>query len=175
MQLVLISILGMVFPLLHVLNGRLFSFAELTPHIGLIYLPAFLRLFNILILKPRDGTLATVLGGLLLMRALDTTSLVEVLNIGCSSGGPLIALYLFTHFYKREVNLTSPRDLTVLTFLYAPANALLHHLLWSQLDPSQLQAPIQVLWMIVGDIAGTLLGAYSLIFIVRLYRFWKSH
>jgi hypothetical protein len=170
MQFILILILGVVFPLAHILNAKLFAFAVITPHIGLIYLPAFFRLFNVLILKPRDGTLATLLGGVLLMRVFDNSTLVELLNIACSTGGPLIALYLFKLYKKREVKLTSPQDLALLTFIYAPANALLHHVMWSQLDPSQLEAPIQVLWMIVGDIAGTLIGAYTLIFVVRLYR-----
>lgn len=174
MQLTLILILGVLYPLTHILNGKLFAFAEITPHIGLIYLPAFLRLLNVLILKPRDGTLATLLGGVLLMQVFDNSTLVELLNIACSTGGPLIALYLFKLYFKREVNLTSPQDLAALTFLYAPANALLHHVMWSQLDPSQLQAPLQVLWMILGDITGTLLGAYCLIFVVRVYRMCRA-
>jgi hypothetical protein len=173
MQFILILILGILYPLTHVLNGKLFAFAEITPHIGLIYLPAFLRLFNVLVLKPRDGTLATLLGGVLLMGVFDNSTLIELLNIVCSTGGPLIALYLFKLYYKRDVNLTSPTDLAALTFMYAPANALLHHVMWSQLDPSQLESPLQVLWMIVGDIAGTLIAAYALIGFVRLYRLFR--
>lgn len=162
MQVVLICILAMAYPVVHVLNGFVFEFAEITPHIALIYLPAFLRLFNVLVLGPRDGTVATLLGGLLLMRSFEDSTLMGLLNILCSAGGPLAALYLFKFYTKRQVDLTSLRDLGVLALLYAPANALLHHLLWVQLDPQQLSTPSQVLWMTVGDLLGTLLGAYAL-------------
>jgi len=58
--------------------------------------------------------------------------------------------------------------------MYAPANALLHHVMWSQLDPAQLEAPQQVLWMILGDITGTLVGGYLLIFLVRGLRAYRQ-
>lgn len=170
MQYVLVVALAVIYPLVHIFNGIAFKFAEITPHIGLIYLPAFLRLFNVLILKPRDGTLATLFGGLLLMGYFNDSTVVGLLNLVCSAGGPLVALYLFKFHYKREFDLTSLRDLTVLTLIYAPANALLHHLMWSQVDPSQLAAPAQVLWMTLGDILGALVGAYMLKMSVRWYR-----
>ena len=170
MQYVLVVALAVIYPLVHIFNGIAFKFAEVTPHIGLIYLPAFLRLFNVLILKPRDGTLATVLGGVLLMHHFNDSTVVGLLNVVCSAGGPLVALYLFKWHYKREFELTSLRDLTVLALIYAPANALLHHLMWSQLDPRQLAAPAQVLWMTLGDIFGALIGAYMLKMSVRWYK-----
>ncbi|MFM7012711.1 MAG: hypothetical protein ACKO0Z_25850 [Betaproteobacteria bacterium] len=170
MQYALVAALAVIYPLVHIFNGIAFKFAEITPHIGLIYLPAFLRLFNVLILKPRDGTLATLIGGVLLMQHFNDSTVVGLLNVVCSAGGPLVALYLFKWHYKREFELTSLRDLTVLTLIYAPANALLHHLMWSQLDPSQLAAPEQVLLMTLGDILGALIGAYMLKMSVRWYR-----
>lgn len=174
MQFILICVLAVAFPIVHLLNSHLFAFAEISPHIGLVYLPAFLRLFNVLVLKPRDGTLATLLGGLLLMRYFNDSTLIGLLNIVCSTGGPLIALFLFHVFRKRAVELTSPKDLATLTLMYAPANALLHHVMWSQLDPAQLEAPKQVLWMILGDITGTLVGGYLLIFLVRGLRAYRQ-
>ncbi len=170
MQYVLVAALAAIYPLVHIFNGIAFKFAEITPHIGLIYLPAFLRLFNVLILKPRDGTLATLLGGVLLMQYFNDSTVVGLLNVACSAGGPLVALYLFKLHHKRKVKLTSLRDLTVLSLIYAPANALLHHLVWSQLDPSQLAEPVQVLWMTLGDLFGALLGAYILKWGVQWHR-----
>jgi hypothetical protein len=170
MQYLLVVILAAAYPLLHILNGIVFKFLEITPHVALIYLPAFLRLFNVLVLKPRDGTLATLLGGLLLMDYFSDSTLVGLLNVVCSAGGPLIALYLFKLHQKREVDLTSLRDLTALTLIYAPANAMLHHLMWVFLDPGQLAVPEQVLWMTLGDIFGALIGAYMLKISVRWYK-----
>ena len=66
MNALLIIALAELFPVVHIANGWLFKFAEITPHISLIYLPAFLRLANVLVLGPRNGTLATLLGGVLL-------------------------------------------------------------------------------------------------------------
>lgn len=175
MQFALVGILAVAYPLLHLFNAVAFRFAEVSPHIGLIYLPAFLRLFNVLVLGPRDGTLATLLGGVLLMRHFNDSSLVGLLNIACSAGGPLIALGLFRLYFRRRHDLTSLQDLTWLTLLYAPANALLHHLMWSQLAPRELATPLQVLWMTVGDLLGALLGAYAMRFCIRTYRLWRAH
>ena len=170
MQYLLIVIFAAAYPLLHIFNGIVFKFAEITPHIGLIYLPSFLRLFNVLVLKPRDGTLATLLGGVLLMEHFNDSTIVSLLNVVCSAGGPLVALYFFKLYHDREVDLTSLRDLTALTLIYAPANAMLHHLMWVFLDPGQLAVPEQVLWMTLGDIFGALIGAYMLKISVRWYK-----
>ncbi len=170
MQWILMASLGLAYPLLHVANGVVFQFAEVSPHIGLIYLPAFLRPFNVLVLGPRDGTLATLLGGALLMRYFDDSTPVALLNIVCSAGGPLVALALFRLYFKRPHDLSALKDLTVLTLIYAPANALLHHLMWSLLAPEQLARPTQVLWMVLGDLTGALLGAYAMRYAIRRYR-----
>lgn len=170
MNFLLIIALALAYPVVHIVNSVVFAFAEITPHIGLVYLPAFLRLFNVLVLGPRDGTLATLLGGLLLMRYFDETTTVGLLNIVCSAGGPLLAFYLFKLHYRRAFDLASLRDLSILTLIYAPANALLHHLLWAWLYPSFLESWTQVLWMTVGDVSGALLGAYALRWCVRRYR-----
>lgn len=171
MNILLILVSALVYPLVHILNGWLFRFAEITPHIGLVYLPAFLRLAHVLILGRVSGTLATLLGSLLLMWHFDTDFSTSLLNSLCSAGGPLVALYLFRWHTGRDVALTSLKDLTLLTLIYAIANAVLHHTAWSVVDPSQLQAPVQVVWMIVGDILGTLLGAYILRWGILRYRY----
>jgi hypothetical protein len=67
--------------------------------------------------------------------------------------------------YKRQV----------LTLIYAPANALLHHFMWSQIDPTQLATPAQVLWMMLGDLLGALMGAYMLKMSVAWYKTRSIH
>ena len=52
------------YPLIHVANGWIFSSLEITPNVGLIYLPAFIRMLNVLVLGKVKGTLATALGGI---------------------------------------------------------------------------------------------------------------
>ena len=95
MHILLILALAVLFPATHILNGWLFDFATLNDHISLIYLPAFLRLFNSLILGPLFGTLSTILGGLLLMTQFNEPLSIAFLNIACSSAGPLMALIGF--------------------------------------------------------------------------------
>jgi uncharacterized membrane protein HdeD (DUF308 family) len=170
MNILLIFAFALVFPVVHIFNGWAFKFAEITPHIGLVYLPAFLRLSNILILGPLSGTLATLLGGMLLMEYFGQDSLAMFLDSACSAAGPLLALYLFRWHSGRQVELTSLRDLTLLTLLYAVANAALHHGVWSLFDPARLKASDQVTWMILGDILGALLGASILRWCVLRYR-----
>ena len=62
MHILLILALAVLFPATHILSGWLFDFAAINDHISLIYLPAFLRLFNLLILGPVFGTLINHLG-----------------------------------------------------------------------------------------------------------------
>jgi hypothetical protein len=170
MNSLLIIALAILFLIVHIANGWLFKFAEITPHISLIYLPAFLRLAHVLILGPRNGTLATLLGGVLLMSTFDDNSIVGLLNLGCSAFGPVVALVVFKTYTRRNFDLTSLKDLGALTLTYAVANAVLHHLVWSVIDKSQLAEPVQVLWMILGDIFGALIGAYAMKFGIRHFR-----
>lgn len=170
MNFLLIGVLAAFYPLLHIFNAFAFQFVEITPHIALVYLPAFLRLFNVLVLGPRDGTLATVLGGVFLMNHFNDNTVVGLLNVACSAGGPLVAISFFQLYLKRSHNLASLKDLSVLTLIYAPTNAVLHHLMWSQLAPEQVAAPTQMLWMTLGDVLGVLIGAYALRFGIRAYK-----
>jgi hypothetical protein len=60
------------------------------------------------------------------------------------------------------VNLQSLKDLGFVTLGYCMANAIVHHLVWSLFDPRQLVVPQQLLWMMLGDFNGALIGAYAL-------------
>ena len=160
MHIFLILALAVLFPATHILNGWLFDFAALNDHISLIYLPAFLRLFNLLILGPLFGTLSTILGGLLLMTQFNEPIELELLNVACSSAGPLIALIGFKIYWKRQVELTSLQDLVTLTVIYCVCNSIIHHVAWVLMGQSQVLELTEVFWMFLGDLNGALLGAY---------------
>jgi hypothetical protein len=150
------------YPLLHMANDCIFGFLEITPSVSLIYLPAFLRLLNVLILGPVWGTLATAIGGIFLMLVLGDTSFVGLLNVLCSASGPLLAVMVFRFYTGRDLNLKSLKDLGLVTLGYCLVNAMMHHLVWTWFDPAQLIAPQQVWWMMLGDFNGALIGAYAL-------------
>jgi hypothetical protein len=155
--------LGLLFPLVHIANGWLFSFAAVSPDVGLIYLPAFLRLLNVLVLGKFKGTVAGLLGGLILLAVQDRHPLpLELVNMVCSSAGPLVAVLLFEFWRQRRVNLLSLADLGLVTLIYCLANAISHHFAWALMAPHMLGSPTQVLWMVTGDLIGALIGAYLL-------------
>jgi hypothetical protein len=161
MHLLLILALAVLFPAVHILNGWLFDFATITNHISLIYLPAFLRLFNLLILGPVFGSLTTFLGGLLLIMQFNNESMaLLLLYIVCSCTGPLLSLWLFKFTFKRNLRLSSLRDLTILVITYSFLNAVLHSTVWLFVDSSETFSVSGALWMFVGDFNGALLGAY---------------
>jgi len=160
MHILLILALAVLFPATHVLNGWLFDFAAINDHISLIYLPAFLRLFNLLILGPVFGTLSTILGCLLLLQQFIEPLELELLNVACSSAGPLIALIGFKIYWKREVKLTSLQDLATLTLIYCVCNTIIHHAAWVLIGESEALELTEVFWMFLGDLNGALLGAY---------------
>ena len=160
MHIFLILALAVLFPATHILNGWLFDFATINDHISLIYLSAFLRLFNLLILGPLFGTLSTILGGLLLMTQFNEPIELELLNVACSSAGPLIALIGFKIYWKRQVELTSLQDLATLTLLYCVCNSIIHHVAWVLMGQSQAFELTEAFWMFLGDLNGALLGAY---------------
>jgi len=160
MHILLIFALAVLFPATHILSGCLFDFATINDHISLIYMPAFLRLFNLLVLGPLFGTLSTILGGLLLMMQFNESQGVAFLNIACSSAGPLIATLGFKIYLNRQVDLTSLKDLATLTLIYCVSNSLIHHVTWVLIGESQAFEVHQVFWMFLGDLNGALLGAY---------------
>jgi hypothetical protein len=160
MHLLLILALAVLYPAVHILNGWLFDFASINDHISLIYLPAFLRLFHLLVLGPIYGTLTTMLGGLLLLTQFDEPLLLGLFNILCSCAGPLIAMMSFRYYFKRRVQLTSLTDLSILTLVYCLANSLVHQITWLMFDDTQFFDLQLAMSMFVGDLLGALLGAY---------------
>ena len=160
MHILLIFALAVLYPATHILNGWLFDFAIINEHISLIFMPAFLRLFNLLILGPLFGTLSTILGGLLLMTQFNVPLGIEFLNVACSSAGPLMALIGFKMYWKRQVQLTSLQDLAALTLIYCVSNSVIHHVTWVLIGQSQAFELTEVFWMFLGDLNGALLGAY---------------
>ncbi len=161
-ELFLTLLSAFIYPLVHLANAWAFSALEITPHVGLIYVPAFIRLLNVLVLGKLRGTLATALGGIFLMTAYSDHSVVGFLNVLCSASGPLLAVVVFRFYTGREVSLLSLKDIGIVTLGYCIANAIIHHLAWTLFDPHQLVAPQQVLWMMLGDFNGALIGAYCL-------------
>lgn len=87
---------------------------------------------------------------------------VELLAIACSAGSPLAAVLLFQLVRGRSAQLASLGDVAAVALIYCVANAVLHHLMWSFFDPTQLAGPINLFWMALGDLNGALLGAYAL-------------
>ena len=161
-ELFLVLLSALVFPFLHLTNTWAFSSLEITPHVGLIYLPAFIRLLNVLVLGIVRGTLATALGGIFLLQVLSDHSVVGFINVLCSASGPLLAVLVFRFYTGRDASLLSLKDLGIVAIGYCIANAFAHHLAWMLLDPHLIVNPLQMLGMMLGDFNGALIGAYCL-------------
>ena len=168
MPLTLIFISALVYCGLHELNALMFNGLSFNSHISIIYLPAFIRLLNVLVLGRVNGTLATMLGGVLLLPFQDKINLTEMANIACSGFGPVLAMYLFKLSFNKDVSLSVTKDLIILGLIYSFTNALVHHSLWLLLDPNALIWNMQFFEMVLGDITGTLIGTVALKEIVRL-------
>ena len=158
---------GTLFFTLHILNSWLLHAIEISDHISLVYLPAFLRLMNVLVLGMLWGTLGTAVGGALLFFWMQDSLLMSIFNTIVSAGGAALSVWLMQILQGRPLSLSRLPDLLKLSLFYALLNALLHHLLWSFLDPTQLVAPNQLFYMVVGDINGALVGALGLRWLAR--------
>lgn len=161
-QLLFAVIAGCLFCGMHLFNGWLMGSFEFSSHINLIYLPGFLRLANVLVLGLLWGTLGTAVGGLMLMWWFNETWLVGILNVGVSACVAALAVFLMQVLLQRRLSLRKLSDLVQLALLYSLLNALSHHLLWSVLDPLQLIEWQQMLYMVIGDLNGALIGAWVL-------------
>jgi hypothetical protein len=150
---------GVLFCVVHLLNGWLLSSFEISNHISFLYLPSFLRLVNVLVL-------GMVLGLLLLPWSQDSV-LLSLVNAMASAGCAALAVILMRFMQKRPLSLARLGDLLSLALLYALLNALIHHALWSVLDPSQLVNPNQLAFMMLGDINGAVIGALGLRWLAR--------
>lgn len=158
---------GVLFCVVHLLNGWLLSSFEISDHISFLYLPSFLRLVNVLVLGMVWGTLGTAIGCLLLMPWSQDTVFLSLVNATASAGCAALAVMLMRFMQKRPLSLARFSDLLSLALLYALLNALIHHALWSMLDPSQLVNPNQLAFMMVGDINGAVIGALVLRWLAR--------
>jgi hypothetical protein len=157
------SLAGVAFCASHLLNDWLFQAIAISDHISLIYLPAFFRLFNVLVLGLMWGTLGTAIGGVLLLAwTHDATLSISLLNMCVSAGVAAISVVLLQMLLRRRLSITRLNDLLLLSVLYALMNALMHHVLWTLVDPSQLLYPRQVFEMMLGDLGGAVLGAWLL-------------
>ena len=162
------SLAGVVFCAIHLLNAWLFQAIAISDHISLIYLPAFCRLFNVLVLGLFWGTLGTAIGGILLLAwSQDATLWISLFNLCVSAGVAAISVVLLQMLLRRRLSITRLSDLFKLSVLYALMNALMHHLVWTVVDPSQLLYPSQVFEMMLGDLFGAMLGAWLLLVLAR--------
>jgi hypothetical protein len=162
------SLAGILFCASHLLNAWLFQAVAISDHISLIYLPAFFRLFNVLVLGLLWGTLGTAIGGVLLLAwTHDATLWIGLFNICVSAGVAAVSVVLLQVLLRRRLSITRLNDLLLLSVLYALMNALMHHVLWTIVDPSQLLYPRQVFEMMLGDLGGAVLGAWLLRLLAR--------
>jgi len=162
------SLAGVLFCASHLLNAWLFQAIAISDHISLIYLPAFFRLFNVLVLGLLWGTLGTAIGGVLLLAwTHDATLWIGLFNICVSAGVAAVSVVLLQVLLRRRLSITRLNDLLLLSVLYALMNALMHHVLWTIVDPSQLLYPRQVFEMMLGDLGGAVLGAWLLRLMAR--------
>ena len=133
----------------------------------MIYLPSFLRLANVLVLGLLWGTLGTTFGGALLFFWMSDSLWLSIANTTISAGSAALAVMLMRFMQKRALSLTRLDDVLQLALFYALLNALTHHLLWSMLDTSQLVDPNQLMYMVIGDVNGAVIGALGLRWLAR--------
>ncbi len=158
-QVVIVAAAAVLFPLVHLFNRWAFEYVEFSHHISLIYLPAFLRLANVLVLGQAWGTLTTALGGILLALWNNNVTWVEGMNVLASSTSGLLSVWLFQIIKERPVRLLEMKDLLQLVLLYALMNALLNHVAWSLVEQDALIIVHQLPMMVIGDFLGAMLGA----------------
>jgi hypothetical protein len=162
----LLALCAPLFAAAHVFNGWMFQQWELSSHIAWIYLPAFLRLAYVLVLGPGWGFLAVFLGSLLLGGRYEENLLQASTNAFASALGPVLALWLFKILKERSLQISRLSDLVQMCILYALLNALVHHAAWSYNQPDQLMSVHQMPIMVIGDLAGAVLG--SVLFTVAM-------
>jgi hypothetical protein len=160
--LLLVLTAGALFCAVHILNGWLLQSIEVTDHISFLYLPSFLRIINVLVLGMLWGTAGTAVGGALLFFYMQDSLLLSVLNTLVSAGSAALTVWCMQILQQRKLSLTRLSDLLQLALFNALLNALLHHLVWAELAPNQLVSPNQLVYMMVGDINGAIVGALAL-------------
>ena len=166
-QVVIGGAAAVLFPLVHIFNDWAFDVFEFSHHISLIYLPAFLRLANVLVLGQAWGTLTTALGGVLLAAWNNNVTWVEGMNVLASSTSGLVSVWLFQIIKERPVRLLDLKDLVQLVLLYALNNALLNHVAWTLVEQDALITVHQLPMMVIGDFFGAMLGALLFNWVAR--------
>lgn len=158
MEFVLILVAGAFFALVHIFNGWLFQWVEISNHISWVYLPAFLRLFYVLVLGRVNGFIAIFAGGLMLATQFSEPGIVMLANNVCAGLAPVLASIAVQRWNQRAIGLDSIRDLLQFSVVYCALNALLHHVVWFIVDPSQWREPLQIAGMVMGDFFGCVIG-----------------
>ena len=160
---------GVVYCATHTLNAWLFKYLEFSDHISFLYLPSFLRLVNVLVLGLVWGSLGTAIGGALLMFTMSWQEPwpLAIANILVSAGCAALSVAVMEILQKRKLALTRLSDLLKLAVLNALLNSLIHHAVWSVLEPSLLVNVNQLPYMLMGDINGAVVGALMLRWLAR--------
>lgn len=166
-KLLLLTLCAPLFAAAHLFNGWVFQHWELSSHIAWVYLPAFLRVAYVLVLGPAWGFAAVFIGSLLLGGGFDENMLQASTNALASALGPVLALWLFKVLKERPLQISRLSDLLQMCILYALLNALVHHAAWSYNQPDQLMSVHQMPIMVIGDLAGAVLGSVLFTVVIR--------
>ena len=166
-KIIWLALCAPLFALTHLANAWLFDHISVSNHINWIYLPAFLRVAYVLILGPVWGFTAIFVGSSLLGASFNENLLQASLNAGASAIGPVLALVLFRLLKERSLRIAQPSDLMKMCLLYALINAVVHHFCWAYQQPEQLLSVSQLPIMVIGDLAGALLGAFLFTLLMR--------
>ena len=166
-KIIWLALCAPLFAATHSANAWLFDHISVSNHINWIYLPAFLRVAYVLILGPVWGFTAIFVGSSLLGASFNENLLQASLNAGASAIGPVLALVLFRLLKERSLRIAQPSDLMQMCLLYALINAVVHHFCWAYQQPEQLLSVSQLPIMVIGDLAGALLGAFLFTFLMR--------
>jgi len=166
-KIIWLALCAPLFAATHLANAWLFDHISVSNHINWIYLPAFLRVAYVLILGPVWGFTAIFVGSSLLGASFNENLLHASLNAGASAIGPVLALVLFRLLKERSLRIAQPSDLMQMCLLYALINAVVHHFCWAYQQPEQLLSVSQLPIMVIGDLAGALLGAFLFTLLMR--------
>jgi hypothetical protein len=166
-MLVLTLVAGALYVFMHFFNEWVFRYTEFTEHVNWVYLPAFLRLANVIVLGEFAGSVSTGLGVLVIELFFLDSPLTALLNIAASVSSPLLAFQTFRLLTGRAVNVHYLKDLFQAASIYAFLNSLTHHIAWSIADPKQFYKVDQVPIMFLGDLVGACLGAVAFTFVVQ--------
>lgn len=163
----LLILLAPLFTGAHLFNGWFFEQMMVSSHISWVYLPAFLRIAYVLVLGPGWGFITLFVGAMLLGGGADENMVQAISNAGASAICPVLALWLFRVLKERKLQIHQLSDLIQMCVLYSLLNALVHHMAWAYQQPNQLLTASQLPIMVIGDLAGAVMGAVLFTFAMR--------